>query len=60
MMKEKMELDDKIEWLQMEVNDLKVAKCVVEENLLSTVIELKLQKIKLKSPIIRLSELQQN
>ena len=35
MMNERKELCDKIERLQTQVNDLKVAKCVLEENLLS-------------------------
>jgi hypothetical protein len=35
-MKEKNELYDKIEQLQMQVNNLKVSKCVLEENLLSS------------------------
>jgi hypothetical protein len=36
MMKEKKELYDKIEWIQIQINNLKVAKCVLEENLLSS------------------------
>jgi hypothetical protein len=36
MMKEKNELYAKIEWLQMPVNNLKVSKCALEENLLSS------------------------
>jgi hypothetical protein len=35
MINERKELCDKIERLQTQVNDLKVAKCVLEENLLS-------------------------
>jgi hypothetical protein len=35
-MKEKNELYDEIERLQMQINNLKVSKCALEENLLSS------------------------
>jgi hypothetical protein len=42
------ELHDKVDWLQMQINNLKVSKCALEENLLFMAIELELQKIKPK------------
>jgi hypothetical protein len=35
-MKEKNELYDKIYWLQMQINNLKVSKCALEKHLLSS------------------------
>jgi hypothetical protein len=56
-MKEK-ELYDKIEWLQTQVNNLKVAKCVLEENLLSSSHRAQVAENQTEALIIRLAELQ--
>ena len=56
--KEKKELRDKIEWLQMQVNNLKFAKCVLEENLLSSSHRAQVAENQTEALIIRLAELQ--
>jgi hypothetical protein len=58
-MKEKKELYDKIERLEMQVNDLKVSKCVLEENLLSSSHRAQVAENQTEALIIRLAELQQ-
>jgi hypothetical protein len=60
-MNEKKELCDKIERLQTQVNNLKVAKCVLEENLLSSSHRAQVteKKNQTETLIVRLAELQQ-
>jgi hypothetical protein len=59
MMNERKELCDKIESLQTQVNDLKVAKCVLEENLLSCSYRAQVAENQTETLIVRLAELQQ-
>lgn len=58
MMNERKELCDKIERLQTQVNDLKVAKCVLEENLLSCSNRAQVAENQTETLIVRLAELQ--
>jgi hypothetical protein len=58
-MNEKKELCDKIERPQTQVNDLKVAKCVLEENLLSSSHRAQVAENQTETLIVRLAELQQ-
>jgi hypothetical protein len=57
-MNEKKELCDKIEWLQTQVNDLKVVKCALEENLLSSSHRAQVAENQTETLIVRLAELQ--
>ena len=57
-MKEKKELRDKIERLQTQINNLKVTKCVLEENLLSSSHRAQVAENQTEALIIRLAELQ--
>ena len=57
-MNERKELCDKIERLQTQVNDLKVAKCVLEENLLSCSNRAQVAENQTETLIVRLAELQ--
>jgi hypothetical protein len=57
MMKEKKELRDKIERLQTQINNLKVTKCVLEENLLSRSHRAQVAENQTEALIIRLAEL---
>ena len=56
-MKEKKELRDKIERLQTQINNLKVTKCVLEENLLSRSHRAQVAENQTEALIIRLAEL---
>lgn len=58
MMNERKELCDKIERLQTQVDDLKVAKCVLEENLLSCSHRAQVAENQTETLIVRLAELQ--
>jgi hypothetical protein len=58
MMKEKKESCDKIKWLQTQVNNLKVAKCVLEETLLSSSHRAQVAENQTETLIMRLAELQ--
>jgi hypothetical protein len=57
-MNERKELCDKIERLQTQVKDLKVAKCVLEENLLSCSNRAQVAENQTETLIVRLAELQ--
>ena len=57
-MKERKELCDKIEELQTQVNNLKVAKCALEKNLLSSSHRPQVAENETEVLIIRLAELQ--
>ena len=59
LIKERNELHDKIEWLQMQINNLKVSKCALEENLPSSSHRAQVTENQTKALIIRLPELQQ-
>lgn len=59
LVKEKNELYTKIQWLQMQVSNLKVSKCVLEENLLSSSHVAQVAENQTEALIIRLGELQQ-
>lgn len=54
-MKEMKELYDKIKWLQMQVNSVKVTKCVLGEKFSLAVIDLELQNIKLQPSLVWLN-----
>jgi hypothetical protein len=58
MMNEKKELCDKIERLQTQVSDVKVAQCVLEENLLSSSHRAHVAENLTETFIVRLAELQ--
>jgi Neuraminidase (sialidase) len=57
-MKEKKLLCDNIKWLQMQGSDLKVAMCVLEENLLFSSHRAQVAENQTEALIIRLVELQ--
>jgi hypothetical protein len=57
-MKEKKELCDKIERLQTQVSNLKVAKCVLEENVFPSSHRAQVAENQTKALIIRLAESQ--
>ena len=57
-MKERKKLCDKIKELQTQVNNLKVAKCALEENLLSSSHRAQVAENQTEALIIRLAELQ--
>jgi hypothetical protein len=57
-MKRKNELYDKIEQLQMQINNLKVSKCALEENLLSSSHRARVAENQTEAVILKLAELQ--
>lgn len=50
LIKERNEFHDKIEWLQMQINNLKVSKCALEENLPSSSHRAQVTENQTKSP----------
>jgi hypothetical protein len=59
LIKEKNNFCGKIEWLHMWINNLKVSKCALEENLLSSSHGAQVAENETKALIIKLAELQQ-
>jgi hypothetical protein len=59
LMKKKNELYDKIERLQMQINNLKISKCALEENLFFSSHRAQFAENQTEVYIIRLGELQQ-
>jgi hypothetical protein len=60
LMSEKNGLYDKTDQLQRHVNNVRVAKCALEENLLSSSHRAQVTENQTEALIIRLAELQQN
>ena len=53
------ELSDKIDWLHVQINSLKVSKCALEEDLLSSSHRAQVAENQIEVLIIRLAELWQ-
>jgi hypothetical protein len=60
LMKEKNELYDKIKQSHMQINNIKVSECDLENNPLSSSSRARIAEIQTEALIIRLAELQQN